>query len=64
MTDFAQQLTDRGYSYLYITAKTGAIIDGQKVSREKFFETLNSWSGIRPRNLFVFTVQFYRRALT
>ena len=34
MTDFAQQLTDRGYSYLYITAKTGAIIDGEKVSRE------------------------------
>ena len=42
-TDFAQQLTDRGYSYLYITSKTGAIIDGQKVSREVFFETLNAW---------------------
>ena len=43
MTDFAQQLTDRGYSYLYITAKTGAIIDGKKVSREEFFNTLNTW---------------------
>jgi len=43
MTDFADQLTNRGYSYLYITAKTGAVIDGQKVSREKFFETLNAW---------------------
>ena len=42
-TDFAQQLTDRGYSYLYITSKTGAIIDGVKVSREKFFEVLNAW---------------------
>ena len=42
-TDFAQQLTERGYSYLYITSKTGAIIDGQKVSREVFFETLNAW---------------------
>ena len=42
-TDFAQQLSDRGYSYLYITSKTGAIIDGQKVSREVFFETLNAW---------------------
>ena len=42
-TDFADQLTERGYSYLYITAKTGAVIDGQKVSREKFFETLNAW---------------------
>ena len=43
LTDFAQQLTDRGYSYLYITSKTGAIIDGVKVSREKFFEVLNAW---------------------
>jgi len=42
-TDFAYQLQKRGYSYLYITAKTGAVIDGKKVSREKFFETLNDW---------------------
>ncbi|QDH50721.1 helicase [Synechococcus phage S-B43] len=43
MTDFADQLTERGYSYLYITAKTGAVIDGQKVTREEFFNTLNAW---------------------
>jgi len=42
-TDFAYQLSERGYSYLYITAKTGAVIDGKKVSREVFFETLNAW---------------------
>ena len=42
-TDFAHQLKERGYSYLYITAKTGAVIDGEKVSREKFFQTLNAW---------------------
>ena len=42
-TDFAQQLEKRGYSYLYITAKTGAVIDGVKVSREEFFNTLNAW---------------------
>jgi predicted helicase len=42
-TDFAQQLADRGYSYLYITSKTGAIIDGVKVSRQEFFDTLNAW---------------------
>ena len=42
-TDFAYQLEQRGYSYLYITAKTGAVIDGKKVSREVFFETLNAW---------------------
>ena len=42
-TDFVQQLQDRGFSYLYITAKTGAIINGQKVNREVFFETLSAW---------------------
>jgi len=42
-TDFAYQLEKRGYSYLYITSKTGAVIDGKKVSREKFFNTLNKW---------------------
>ncbi len=42
-TDFADQLEKRGYSYLYITAKTGAVIDGVKVSREEFFNTLNAW---------------------
>ena len=42
-TDFATQLQERGYSYLYISAKTGGVIDGVKVTREKFFETLNSW---------------------
>ena len=42
-TDFAAQLEHRGYSYLYITAKTGAVIDGKKVSRQEFFDTLNAW---------------------
>jgi predicted helicase len=42
-TDFASELNKRGYSYLYITSKTGAIIDGKKVTREEFFETLNAW---------------------
>jgi predicted helicase len=42
----------RGYSYLYITAKTGAVIDGEKVSREEFFETLNAW-GKDPAKQFV-----------
>ena len=51
-TDFADQLEKRGYSYLYITAKTGAVIDGEKVSREKFFETLNAW-GKDPDKKFV-----------
>jgi predicted helicase len=42
-TDFCTQLEDRGFSWMYITSKTGAIIDGQKVNREVFFDTLSAW---------------------
>ena len=42
-SDFCAQLEQRGYSWMYITAKTGAVIDGKKVDREKFFDTLNAW---------------------
>ena len=42
-TDFIQELADRGYSWLTITSKTGAIVDGEKVDREEFFNTLNTW---------------------
>jgi len=51
-TDFATQLIKRGYSYLYITSKTGAVVDGKKVNREEFFNTLNSW-GKDPEKKFV-----------
>jgi len=42
-TDCISELQSRGYSYLYITSKTGAVIDGKKVNREVFFDTLNAW---------------------
>jgi len=42
-TDFAEQLAEEGYSILHITAKHGAFIDGHKVNREVFFDTLNAW---------------------
>jgi superfamily II DNA/RNA helicase len=42
-SDFCQQLEFRGYSWMYITSKTGAVIGGKKVDREKFFDTLNEW---------------------
>ena len=51
-SDFALQLVERGYSCMYITSKTGAIIDGKKVTREEFFKTLNAW-GIDPDKKFV-----------
>jgi len=42
-SDFTNQLEERGYNWMYITSKTGAIINGKKVSREHFFKTLNTW---------------------
>ena len=42
-TDFAEQLAEQGYSVMHITSKHGAFIDGDKVNREVFFDTLNEW---------------------
>ena len=42
-SDFCKELEERGYNWMYITSKTGAIINGKKVSREYFFKTLNAW---------------------
>ena len=42
-SDFCYELNVRGYNWMYITAKTGAIINGKKVGRDEFFETLNAW---------------------
>jgi len=42
-SDFCSQLEQRGYSWMMITSKTGAVIDGKKVNREQFFDTLNAW---------------------
>ena len=51
-SDFCVELAQRGYSWMTITSKTGAIIDGKKVDREKFFNTLNTW-GKDPEKKFV-----------
>ena len=40
---FCAELTERGYSWMVITSKTGAIINGHEVTREQFFNTLNAW---------------------
>ena len=42
-SNFCVELAQRGYSWMTITSKTGAIIDGKKVDRETFFNTLNTW---------------------
>jgi hypothetical protein len=51
-TDFADQLIAKDYSVMHITAKHGAFIDGHKVNREVFFDTLNEW-GKNPTKKFV-----------
>ena len=40
---FVDELSWRGYSCMYITSKTGAVIDGEKVSRDEFFNVLSAW---------------------
>ena len=52
-TDFPTQLKEMGYSYLYITSKTGAVIDGKKVDRETFFNTLNEWGKDKDKRFIV-----------
>ena len=51
-TEFIDDLTHRGYSWMTITSRTGAIVDGVKVTREEFFNTLNAW-GRDPDKKFV-----------
>ena len=43
LSKFASELAWRGYSYMFITSKTGGVIDGKKVTREEFFDVLNAW---------------------
>jgi len=42
-SDFTHQMHERGYHVMYITSKTGAVIDGKKVHRDVFFQILNDW---------------------
>ena len=51
-TDFADVVAEKGYSVMHITAKHGGFIDGQKVNREVFFDTLNAW-GRDPQKKFI-----------
>ena len=51
-SDFCYELRSRGYSWMYITSKTGAVVDGKKVDRESFFNKLNEW-GKDPEKKFI-----------
>ena len=52
-TDYVNELVLRGYSLMYITSKHGAFIDGDKVDREKFFNTLNEWGRDKDKRFIV-----------
>ena len=43
-TDLFQELRDRDYHVMTITSKHGAHVDGKKVSRTQFFQTLSRFS--------------------
>ena len=42
-TNIKDWLIERDYNILHITSKYGAVINGKKVGREKFFQTLTDW---------------------
>ena len=42
-TDIQSWLFERDYNIMHITSKHGAIINGTKVGREEFFNTLTEW---------------------
>jgi len=51
-TVMLQELSERGYDVLHITAKHGAYVNKTKVNREVFFDTLTAW-GKDPNRKFV-----------
>ena len=53
-TDLLAQLQQRDYNVMHVTSKFGAIIDGVKVSREVFFQTLTDWGKEEGRKFVVF----------
>ena len=42
-TDIQSWLLEHDYNIMHITSKHGAVINGKKVGREMFFETLTDW---------------------
>ena len=53
-TTMLMQLQERGYDVMHVTSKFGAIINGVKVSREKFFDTLTAWGKEDGRKFVIF----------
>ena len=45
-TKFVPMCNLMGYDVLWITSKYGAFINGDKVARDKFFDTMNEWGAL------------------
>ena len=52
-TEFVNEMNYRGYSLLYITSKHGAFVNGVKVNREDFFNTLHEWGEDKEKRFIV-----------
>ena len=63
-TDFCVELYQRGYSWMMITSKTGAVIDGNKVDRETFSRHLTSGEKLRANALLSFITAFCPKVST
>ena len=53
-TDILEYFKNEGYDVMHITSKFGAVINGKKVGREEFFNTLQSWGADDTRHFVIF----------
>ena len=53
-TDILEYFKDKGYEVMHITSKFGAIINGKKVGRELFFQTLQDWGADDSKQFVIF----------
>jgi hypothetical protein len=53
-TKFVPMCNLMGYDVLWITSKYGAFINGDKVARDKFFDTMNEWGSDPDRKFIMF----------
>ena len=53
-TNMLEELADRGYDVMHVTAKHGAYINKTKVNREVFFDTLTAWGKDPARKFVIF----------
>ena len=48
-TDLFRELRHRGYNVMTITSKHGAMVNGKKISRTEFFQTLDRFSDMNEK---------------